>query len=270
MLVHPVTCAFESLVCSPLEGVRFGDFAQFGQPGISMVVGDRTFSRPVRAMLKDIDVAAALAERDTKNRLKIPIGGYYCNVAPTQFREVSQALFGPLLPLSLTQNQFHSELALMLGDVSRAFQTTGQYSGHLELYLIGNRKGMRGVTHADIDKEGQGLLTLPTGGAKGTWIVDRSVFSAPFPPPLRLDGVPCDNGFNSYGRPTADLAVLVRQAPAGRVLFWEGRSGQNPQLHQEPDVLTDNQARLTLLFEPSEMLATAQARYRARTPNSPA
>ncbi len=250
---------FENLTNSPLPGVRFGPLEQIWDAQTNMVVSDFGFSPAAQRVLRDLNVMDASEPYAHGDTSRFVVRSEH-RVKQNDFYEAAKNLLAWLIPPTSAAGLVYSELSHMFGLLSDAHRGRAGCSGDLCFTTIVGPRGACGTTHADTDTEHRALITLPTKEALSTWIMDDRVLTSPMPARARMDGVRSINGRNSFGSPTAGFEHLVRQAPVGRVLLWKGWATETPRAHSEPDVLTAEQARVTLIVEPTEMLARSHNR----------
>lgn len=256
------TLAFESLAVRPFDNSRIGDLSAIHQPGINLVLGTRTFSPEAQARLQELDVIK-LATTHGKN----PYAGEGSHkwTGMGGGNNISRALLlqsvGPvlerILPSHPANHAVARDLALMLGDVSAAYN-----NAPLTYYLIANLPGSQGVFHHDNHTEHRWLVTLPTRPeVRGTWLADDFFRKYPvLPGSVPTAGTGKGWEHNNYGRPSALWNHLIREAPTGRLLGWHGEETGTPRIHSEPDVISPEAARLTVIATPTAMHDRATAR----------
>lgn len=265
------TLEFASLAAQPFSHTQTGDLAQIHAQGVNAVVGNRTFSPAAQRVIDACDVTA-MAQPFTSS-----ISPYRANLGEDRAIEPHK-LFGSiagilqrLLPPHPDNESIAHDLALMLGDMSEAYKNQPGYSGRMDYILQARLAGTRGSFHRDSDTFHRGFIVIK---GKGTWCADNSLrqeHSLPEADTLRETETGPNR--NRYGRPSPELAHLLRQAPAGRPMIWHGElagmaepDGQSDALrlrqstcliHSEVDIATPAESRLTLVATPTEMQARA-------------
>ena len=248
----PIEASFKSLAECPFANSREGNLATIHTPGINLVLGTRTFSPQAVARLKEVDVTrlAKAHGKQLPNSFKLlSIGGAEGVVGATLLESVG-AILEVILPPHKGNRAIAQDLALMLGDVSVAYANEP-----LDWHFAACLNGSRGFLHHDNYTEHRWLITLPTSDkVSGTWLADDFVRSNPILPfgdPLA--GSVKGFAHNNYGRPSAEWSHLLREAPIGRIVGWHGDETGMPRIHCEPDVASDEAARLTLVATPMAM-----------------
>ncbi len=265
MPFKPCTEQFDSLATRPLQNSMVGDLAALHEPGINLVLGTRTFSADALEALRQVN-AQELTLQHGASHGGAKYGLFNANnIAPQDLPKTLRAgLFG-ILPHHHGNLAVAHDLGLMLQDVAGVYN-----NAPLTISAIANVPGAQGVFHHDNFTEHRWLITLPTGSAPGTWVLDDFARDHGIMLDQAMNGAGSSKGWqhNNYGRPTALWNHLIREAPVGRVLGWHGEETGTPRLHSEPDVLTPEQTRITLIATPTAMLERQSQRARAYKPGN--
>lgn len=249
----PCTAAFAPLAASPLTNSVIGRLGAINEHGVNLVLGNQEFSAPALAALQPLDVIKLAHTHgrqpyaDTQKFTGIGGGG---NISPNDLYATVGPILERILPPHPGNAAVAKDLSAMLGSVSQAYD-----NAPLDFSFIANLPGSMGVFHHDNFTGHRWLVTLPTRNAPGTWVLDDLArdrkLMLPFADPLC--GTNAGPDHNNYGRPTDEWNHLIREAPTGRLLGWHGDLSPTPRLHSEPDVLADDQARLTVIIAPTAM-----------------
>ena len=249
----PCTLAFESLAERPFENSRIGNLAAIHQPGINLVLGERTFSPKAMERLRQLDVMELVTAHGT---LLSPKGGAKHslsldgnNVPPQDLLASIGPALERILPAHPANRLIAQDLALMLQETAAVYN-----NAPMTYHDVTNATGAQGVFHHDNYTEHRWLVTLPTGKAPGTLVADDFTRQYPvFPYSNPMAGTQYGDRHNNYGRPSALWQHLIREAPTGHMLGWHGEKTGTPRIHSEPDVVTAEQARITIIAVPTFM-----------------